>query len=115
MITVRTTSLAGTHAVAAAIAGLARDLELKSKPADNERKVACPTAWATESSDLAIAKAYAFNGTLIDFAIDTNRNGPSTAPRLPDGYEAEMKAVAQRRVALGGYRLADLLKATLAD
>jgi len=32
------------------------------------------------------------------------------APTLPDGYTKKAKAVAERRIVLAGYRLADLLK-----
>jgi hypothetical protein len=38
----------------------------------------------------------------------------SDGPVLPEGYAAEAKAIAERRVALAGYRLAEMLK-TAAD
>jgi hypothetical protein len=39
---------------------------------------------------------------------------PASAPVLPEGYLQKAKAVAERRLVLAGYRLADLLKETVA-
>jgi len=38
---------------------------------------------------------------------------PTQAPVLPEGYTHQAKAVAERRIVLAGYRLADLLKQTM--
>ncbi len=38
---------------------------------------------------------------------------PTLAPVLPEGYTTRAKAVAERRIVLAGYRIADLLKQTL--
>jgi hypothetical protein len=63
-------------------------------------------AWLAESFSLAKQRAY-LNGVL--------RGGTDEgkAVALPTGYEAEARKVGERRLALGGYRLADTLKAVL--
>jgi hypothetical protein len=48
--------------------------------------------------------------------LDGKRRGSTeaeAAPVLPDGYARKAKAVAERRLVLAGYRLADLLKKTV--
>jgi hypothetical protein len=60
--------------------------------------------WAEESAQIARNFAYA-GGTLKG---GTDR---SDGPVLPDGYAKQSKAIAERRVVLAGYRLADVLKA----
>ena len=61
-----------------------------------------PLAWSLEGRALAIEAPYQ-HGTL---AVGTD---PKTAPTLPPGYLAAARGLADRRVALGGYRLADVL------
>jgi S1/P1 Nuclease len=58
--------------------------------------------WATESFDLAVEKTY---GPLGD---DVDSDGGVTD--LPEGFEDMAQAVAKRRLALAGYRLAEELK-----
>jgi hypothetical protein len=63
--------------------------------------------WAKAES-FALAKEVAYlNGK---FAGSPDR-GP--APVLPEGYTKKAKEVAERRIVLAGYRLADLLRATV--
>ena len=59
-----------------------------------------PKDWSLEGRAVAVEKAY-FHGEL--------KGGTSAddAPALPEGYTKEAKAVAERRAALAGYRLAD--------
>lgn len=61
-----------------------------------------------ESFELAKTIVYR-NGKLAGSA------SRDSAPPLPANYAARAKTVAERRVVLAGYRLADLLKAALAD
>jgi hypothetical protein len=61
-------------------------------------------SWAYESAELAQRVAYV-KGTLKG---GTDR---SDGPVLPGGYTREAKAIAERRVVLAGYRLAEVLKA----
>jgi hypothetical protein len=75
------------------------------------------TDWADESFALAKAVGYR-NGELENMppadlpAYPTAV--PSTAPQAPDDYAKKAHEVADRRVALAGYRLADRLKELLA-
>ena len=72
-----------------------------AKPSD-------PTAWSLESRALAIDKAY-LRGKLIG-----SSDAKILPPPLPPDYLKESKEIADRRLALAGYRLADLLKQVLA-
>ena len=72
-------------------------------------------SWAAESHDLAVALAY-LNGDLktASWRAWENRQIQSDdIPELPPGYEANARDLACRRVALAGYRLADLLGQSL--
>jgi len=97
------------------IKGTARDISMKVEVAEAERKVKDPAKWANESFELAKANVYNFKGKQIDWVIDTDSHPPSTAPKLPEGYETEATTMARKRAALAGYRLAEMLKAALAD
>jgi S1/P1 Nuclease len=71
--------------------------------------------WATESHDLAVALTY-LNGDLKTASWKSWENHQiqkDDIPELPPGYEANARELACRRVALAGYRLADLLEQTL--
>ena len=63
--------------------------------------------WVNESKALVKTEVYR-NGKLA------GGTGEFTAVALPAGYPREAKAVAERRVILSGYRLADVLKDALA-
>jgi hypothetical protein len=69
-------------------------------------------AWARESHALARAITYQ-NGLLKGRAISGKETlaeiAKLKAPMLPTSYEAVARAVARRRIALAGYRLADRL------
>ena len=66
-----------------------------------------PVEWSLESRTLAIDKAY-LRGKLIG-----SSDPKILPPPLPPDYLKESKEIADRRVALAGYRLADLLKQVL--
>jgi hypothetical protein len=67
-------------------------------------------AWAKESFEIATKIAYQ-NGRLIGSPRDGNKNcmTVATAPVLTVGYVAIARRIADRRMILAGYRLADLL------
>jgi S1/P1 Nuclease len=70
-------------------------------------------AWAKESFEIATKIAYR-NGGLIG----SPRNGSkdcttvAAAPVLPVGYVVNARRIADRRIILAGYRLADLIRRT---
>ncbi len=67
-----------------------------------------PKAWTQQS--VLIAKDFVYvHGTLRG---GTDR---SDGPVLPAGYAKQSKAIAERQVVLAGYRLADVLKAAMAE
>lgn len=63
-------------------------------------KSTTPRDWSLESRQLAIKKGY-LKGKL------KGGTTPDAAPALPEGYTKSAKALAERRAALAGYRLAD--------
>jgi hypothetical protein len=69
-------------------------------------------AWANESHQLAVDDGY-LNGQLETAVVHKGSGLPSadSVPGLPPGYMEKAEAVAMHQVALGGYRLADLLNA----
>ena len=68
-------------------------------------------SWAKESFEIATKIAYQ-NGRLIGAPKAGNRDCTTvpTAPVLPVGYIPIAKHIADRRMNLTGYRLADFLK-----
>jgi hypothetical protein len=71
--------------------------------------------WRRESNELGRTVAHR-NGTLLGASSDDLRRDPTTpVPTLPEGYLRDAEPVALRRAAIAGYRLADLLNATLAE
>jgi S1/P1 Nuclease len=68
-------------------------------------------SWAKESFEIATKIAYQ-NGRLVGSPRDGNRNctAVTAAPVLPVGYVAIASRIADRRIILAGYRLADLLR-----
>ena len=67
--------------------------------------------WAKESYEIATKIAY-LNGRLVGAPRDGNKDCQTvaTAPVLPAGYVANARRIADRRLILTAYRLADLLK-----
>ena len=63
-----------------------------------------PLAWSLEGRALAIEAVYR-HGTLPG-----GRDPNGLLPPLPSGYMAASRALADRRMAIGGYRLADTLE-----
>jgi hypothetical protein len=77
-------------------------IELRERPYNGSDSF---ERWARdESHPLAIAAAYR-DGRLAGAADKAN------APRLSESYTIEARALAARRMALAGYRLADILRA----
>lgn len=104
----------------AAVDGLARDILGKVKAAapitPQERGETSPDAWAAESHKLAKEKAYYVNDKRVPGYFTTSEEhlpDPSYVHPLPPGYVTLARKVAERRVNLAGYRLAEVLKATL--
>ncbi len=60
------------------------------------------TPWAKASFALAVEKVYVPLGDHLDHGVQ--------AQDIPDEYEQSVRDVAQRQVALAGYRLAEVLK-----
>lgn len=72
-------------------------IELRLRP-DRDFEV-----WAKESMAIAAFRAYRSG----DVKGSTDK---AEAPVLPDGYAAEAKAIAERRIVLTGYRVAGVLR-----
>ena len=70
------------------------------------RENTTPAAWARESWQIAVEQVY------LRGQLQYGKNAGS-APLLPDGYTKSLKATAQRRVTIAGYRLADLIREVL--
>ena len=65
-----------------------------------------PEAWARESWQIAVDQVY------LRGQLQYGKNA-DTAPLLPEGYTKNLKAISQRRLALAGFRLADLIREVL--
>ncbi len=63
--------------------------------------------WAGESYALAVKEVYR------EGAVSGVPSAAADAPILPADYDARSRVVAEQRVATGGYRIADVLKAIL--
>jgi len=64
--------------------------------------------WMRESYELSKNVVY-LNGALPHSTKDISTTNPSAVPPLPAGYEKQALATADTRVALAGYRLAEML------
>lgn len=64
-------------------------------------------AWAAESYELAVKEAYR------EGEVSGVPNAAVDAPVVPADYDSKSHALAERRVATGGYRIADVMRATL--
>jgi len=102
--------------MASRVAGMARlhhtrvDLKAELLPHSD------PAAWCTESRHHAIHDAY--QDGKLDYRVATfdhkgHAIAPKQAPRLPLAYVQNARAVSEHRIALAGYRLADLIRDTL--
>jgi hypothetical protein len=84
------------------------------------RELKDPMDWAKESLDDAIKSAYldgkirAVRGLTVKQFAHQDQIKVADVPRIPRDYESNALPVAERRVALGGYRLADALTELLA-
>lgn len=79
------------------------------------KKHATLASWHVESHEYAVAFAY-LNGHLKSAnwrAFENHEIQKDDIPELPQGYEANARELAGRRIALAGYRLADLLSQAL--
>jgi hypothetical protein len=76
-----------------------------------ELKETRPDQWAVESNELA--KTSAYRDGILDGANKKQEHdhGSLNIPPLPEGYRQQALNVAQKRVVLAGYRLADKLSA----
>jgi S1/P1 nuclease len=89
-------------------------IELQSRftrPGVSELAVTVPEVWAKESFEIATKIAYqngAFRGTPKGKRKDCREVMDATV--LPNGYAALARKIADRRMMLAGYRLADLLQ-----
>jgi hypothetical protein len=69
-----------------------------------------PKAWAEESFEIAAKIAY-LNGTMRGTPRENRRDcGEVDAAVLPAGYSTEAGRIGDRRIALAGYRLAEMLR-----
>jgi hypothetical protein len=91
---------------------LARDFAKRHPTTDDERKVTKAADWAKESRDLADQSVYSFDGKPLDitfdFASPTSLRADDVK-KLPDGYAKAGRKVAEKRIALAGVRLGDLI------
>jgi hypothetical protein len=70
-------------------------------------------AWAHESRDIAEHQVY-LDGKLQGVRHSGRGDYPADTPALPSDYEEHAKYLAARRVVLAGFRMADVLGATVA-
>ncbi len=91
--------------VARVEAGVPRDSLPNLDPAKTDE--AAFRSWAGESYVLAAKEVYR------EGAVSGVPAAAADAPILPADYDARSRAIAEQRVAAGGYRIADVLKAVL--
>jgi hypothetical protein len=91
---------------------MTRDFLQRYQVSAEERAVLSMTDWAKESTAIAEKDAYSFNGKALDLVF-TAKMGEQPAiqitPALPDGYGANARRIAERRVVVAGHRLAKLM------
>jgi hypothetical protein len=69
-------------------------------------------SWADESHKIAVSFAYKDGDKMLQGGLQKDHDhGPLAIPDFPASYKTQAQSVAQRRVALGGYRLADRISA----
>lgn len=89
--------------------GIAAKAELSRQSLKEDFTKQAPADWAREGVALAKESVYR-NGTLQGTAHE-GQNLPSTAPALPADYREKNTIIAERRIALAGFRMADDLNA----
>ena len=67
-------------------------------------------SWAKESAKIALDETYQFTPQGEPRRAILGSSNENSGPVLPDGYEIAARQVAWKRVALGGYRLGNMLK-----
>lgn len=91
---------------------LARDFTKRYPATDDERKVKSVEDWAKESQALTDKHVYSLDGKPIDITFDFGSPPAVKAEavkKLPEGYEKNGRKVAEKRIALAGVRLGDVL------
>jgi hypothetical protein len=74
------------------------------------------TSWAMESFEIAVKIAYQNGGPIGATRVGaTDCTMVAAAPALPVGYVVRASRIADRRMILAGYRLADLLMRLLGN
>ena len=99
------------HINPAVIRKIADRVEKAHPPAEFEKQLADKnvTDWARDSFELSKSAVY-LNGKLNGMPAADAKADPGDVPALPAGYEADAQKVADRQVALAGYRLAAVLQ-----
>jgi hypothetical protein len=95
---------------------MARDLAKRHPTTADERKVTGVEDWAKESQALCDKHVYSIDGKAVDVTFDFDSRptlGASGVKKLPDGYEKNGRAVAEKRVATAGVRLGDVMAAAV--
>ena len=97
------------------VATLAAERIRKANPRESLAELTKPTEfrdWVAEGFEIAEKVAY-WDGAIMQRAVLVPPGYPpaipDTAKEVPDGYAGKAAAVADRRAAVAGYRLADLL------
>jgi hypothetical protein len=70
-------------------------------------------SWADESHKIAVSFVYKDGDKMLQGGRQNHQHdqGPLVIPDFPPTYKEQAKSIVQRRVALGGYRLADKISA----
>jgi hypothetical protein len=95
---------------------MARDFQHRYPVSAAERAVSKLEDWATESRDLAEKEVYQYMNKPISFALSFDRHPHlvvTDLTPLTDEYQKRAQPVAEKRVTLAGYRLANQIKAIL--
>ena len=84
---------------------MATELRLRPALAREKRPEANQGVYDWCHDSIVLARDFAYKQGHLKGGLDRN-----DGPMLPEGYAAEAKAIAERRVVLTGYRLAALLR-----
>jgi hypothetical protein len=105
-------SYAGSYEAATANCALLTRPDYSREKLADDLKKATPLEWSKDAFALAVKVGYRegnLKGWFIGFNKDTDEQ-KAKAPELPSDYRDQATAVANRQMALAGYRLAELLK-----